>query len=147
MRNICKKTAKFAKNVIHIFYMKTFTVEKTPRTPLIHFDFEKGTFEISGTSIPEDADVFYASALEHFERFLNHKLTNPIKLIFKFVYFNTSTSNYIISFLKLIKAKAPKQYYTVEWHYEQEDEDMLETGKHFEAVMEIPFKFQEVELF
>jgi hypothetical protein len=32
----------------------------------------------------------------------------------------------------------------VEWHYEEEDEDMRETGTHFESIIDLPFSFKAV---
>jgi hypothetical protein len=33
----------------------------------------------------------------------------------------------------------------VEWHYYEEDEDMLELGKEYEEIYEVPFKYSEIK--
>ena len=34
---------------------------------------------------------------------------------------------------------------TVKWHYEEDDEDMLEAGEDYEAIIDLPFEMIEVE--
>jgi len=33
----------------------------------------------------------------------------------------------------------------IHWYYEQDDEDMLEAGEDYEAIVSVPFKMIEVE--
>ena len=33
----------------------------------------------------------------------------------------------------------------IHWYYEQDDEDMLEAGEDYEAIVNVPFKMIEVE--
>jgi hypothetical protein len=33
----------------------------------------------------------------------------------------------------------------INWYYEQDDEDMLEAGEDYEAIINVPFKMIEVE--
>ncbi|MDX2305997.1 MAG: DUF1987 domain-containing protein [Microscillaceae bacterium] len=40
---------------------------------------------------------------------------------------------------------ADKHLLRIEWHYEEEDEDMRETGSHFESIIDLPFIFQACE--
>ena len=34
---------------------------------------------------------------------------------------------------------------TINWHYEEDDEDMLEAGEDYQAIINIPFKMIEME--
>ena len=34
---------------------------------------------------------------------------------------------------------------SVEWHYEEDDEDMAEAGEDYQAIIDLPFKMIEVE--
>jgi hypothetical protein len=34
---------------------------------------------------------------------------------------------------------------TINWYYEQDDEDMLEAGEDYQAIISVPFKMIQVE--
>jgi hypothetical protein len=34
---------------------------------------------------------------------------------------------------------------SVKWHYEEDDEDMLEAGEDYEAIIDLPFEMIEVD--
>ena len=53
-------------------------------------------------------------------------------------YFNTSSSKCLMDLLKRIE-KSPIEA-TILWYYEEEDEDMLEAGEDYSAIVNIPFK-------
>lgn len=85
-------------------------------------------------------------------------VTPNITISLKLIYFNTSTADYLVNILRKLREAqpdypeimdnglfnpddAPKHWVTVEWCYETEDEDMLDTGTHFESVLEMPFTY------
>ncbi len=88
--------------------------------------------------------------------------TPNIVIGLKLIYFNTSTADYIVNILRKLREvqldyplvldnasfnpdDAPPHWVTVEWYYEVEDEDMLDTGTHFESVLEMPFTYIAVD--
>jgi hypothetical protein len=61
-------------------------------------------------------------------------------------YFNTSSSKCILDvFKKLEKINTNSNKVVINWYYEEDDEDMLEAGEDYEAIINIPFKMIEVE--
>ena len=58
-------------------------------------------------------------------------------------YFNTSSSKCILDLFK--KLEAINKAITIHWYYEVDDEDMLEAGEDYEAIINIPFKMIEVD--
>jgi hypothetical protein len=61
----------------------------------------------------------------------------------KLEYFNTSSSKCILDvFKKLETVKGTDM--TINWFYEEDDEDMLEAGEDYQAIISIPFKMIEV---
>ena len=65
---------------------------------------------------------------------------------FSLEYFNTSSARCIFMILKEIKNLGlGGKHLTVNWHYEEGDDDMLETGEDFQELIELPFNFIEVE--
>jgi hypothetical protein len=61
-------------------------------------------------------------------------------------YFNTSSSKCILDvFKKLELVRTTGNDVTVLWHYEQDDEDMLEAGEDYQAIINLPFKMIQIE--
>lgn len=129
--------------------MEDIHIDKTSKTPAVDFIFEDRTLEIKGVSIPEDADTFYTPLLEWVDEYVEVEVVKENKtiVILKLIYFNTSTSDYLVTLLKKIKAlmNDESDNVIVEWHYEEDDEDMRETGTHFESILDISFEYKSIE--
>jgi len=60
--------------------------------------------------------------------------------------FNTSSSKYILEIFKKMKAlHVEKKDIVVEWYYDEDDEEMMETGEDYEDVTGLPFKILQIE--
>jgi hypothetical protein len=60
-------------------------------------------------------------------------------------YFNTSSSKCILDVFKKLEAiNKGKSEVTVNWYYEEDDEDMLEAGEDYESIIRVPFKMIEI---
>lgn len=125
-----------------IMKMKNLVINSTNKTPKIDFNVETGIIEIKGVSIAEDANKFYSPLIDWAERYVKTTELSLTTIKIKIIYFNTSTSDYLINFLKTFKKLGDKV--RIEWYYETEDDDMRETGTHFESILEIKFHYIEV---
>ncbi len=124
--------------------MEILRIEKDRKTPFIELDPDKGALTIKGRSIPEDPETYYgivySSMVDYYK--------SPQKLTtfnFQFEYINSGSSKFILRFFHLIK----KQYDAghdciVNWNYEEDDENILDLGKHYESTFKLPFKFNEI---
>jgi len=125
--------------------MEELNIEGTPKTPEIRFDFNSGEILIKGRSIPENSIEFYKPLVDSLESYANSPQNNTIVNI-QLEYFNTSSSKCILDvFKKLEKINTASNTVVINWHYEEDDEDMLEAGEDYEAIINIPFKMIEVE--
>lgn len=124
--------------------MEKLTIEGTPKTPTINFDYEQGFLEIKGRSIPENSIEFYKPLVEWLDNYALKAKSNTIVNI-QLEYFNTSSSKCILDVFKKLEAihKTGNQI-TVNWYYEQDDEDMLEAGEDYQAIINVPFKMIEI---
>jgi hypothetical protein len=61
----------------------------------------------------------------------------------KLEYFNTSSSKCILDVFKKLETVGGTNM-TINWYYEEDDEDMLEAGEDYQAIINIPFKMIEV---
>lgn len=118
--------------------MEKITLNGTFETPAVILDSEQGIIELSGRSLPEDTVQFFKPVLNWVDEFLQ----NPgpkAEILIKLEYFNTATSKVLLNLLtRFENAKAPVE---VKWYHFEEDEDMLESGKEFEELVNIPFSF------
>lgn len=125
--------------------MEKFSVESTSKTPFISFDMTSGVLEIKGRSIPENSIEFYKPLVEHLERYATSpKAATNVNV--QLEYFNTSSSKCILDVFKKLEAiHKGGSAVTINWHYEEDDEDMLEAGEDYQAIINVPFKMIQVE--
>lgn len=125
--------------------MEDLNIEGTPKTPTIRFDYGNGEILIKGRSIPENSIEFYKPLTEKLEAYADQP-KDETKVNIQLEYFNTSSSKCILDvFKKLEKINSGASNVTINWYYEEDDEDMLEAGEDYEAIINIPFKMIEVE--
>jgi hypothetical protein len=125
--------------------MDNITIEGSPKTPTVNFDAGAGLLEIKGRSIPENSIEFYKPLLDWIEAYAS-VASGTVKVVIQLEYFNTSSSKCILDvFKKLEGLMTGGADITIFWHYEEDDEDMLEAGEDYEAIINIPFKMIEIE--
>ena len=125
--------------------METISIEGTPKTPTITFDTNKGFLEIKGRSIPENSIEFYKPLVDWLEKYAT-KPQSVTNVNIQLEYFNTSSSKCILDVFKKLEGinKGGSQV-TINWYYEEDDEDMLEAGEDYQAIINVPFKMIQVE--
>ena len=125
--------------------MENLVIEGSPKTPTIKFSPEEGKLLIQGRSIPENSIDFYKPLVDSLEEYAgNVKETTLVDIVLE--YFNTSSSKCILDvFKKLEKINEAGGGVTINCHYEEDDEDMLEAGEDYQAIINIPFKMIEIE--
>ena len=126
--------------------MNPFTQEQGPKTPLINFDPSTGVFELKGKSVPENSVIYYKALFEWVDAYI----LNPAKtttLNIQLDYFNTSSAKCIVDLFKRIEQikKSGKGEAAINWSYDEADEDMLEAGEDYQAIINVPFKMVQVE--
>lgn len=124
--------------------METISIEGTPKTPTITFDTNKGFLEIKGRSIPENSIEFYKPLVDWLEKYAT-KPQPATNVNIQLEYFNTSSSKCILDVFKKLEAinKSGSQV-IINWFYEEDDEDMLEAGEDYQAIINVPFKMVQV---
>ena len=82
--------------------MKNFQLEASPKTPKLTFDYDQGTFEISGRSIPENSIEFYQPLLDWLTDYTK-KPQGQTALSIKLEYFNTSSSKCLVEIFRKLE--------------------------------------------
>lgn len=121
--------------------MEVLNIKGTQETPEVLFDKQAGIFSISGKSLPEDVKEFYGPLMNWIENYANEP--NPeTKLKVKMEYFNTASSKMILEIFELFKNLHDSGHsVTIDWYYQEDDEDMQDAGQDYADIVELPFNF------
>lgn len=120
--------------------MKNLKIEKTKYTLEIEFDGTTGILNMAGSSYPENAIDFYKPITNWIEDFIKEE-KKPITLNFKLNYLNTSSTKCILDIFEILEEYNENNEVVVNWYYEEDDEDILETGEEMGEDIEIPMNF------
>jgi len=120
--------------------LKGKNISSTHNTPAVMLDPE-GMIRISGRSMIQDITVIS----KPIETWIDQYLHNPADLTcidFYLEYINTTNVKFYISLLARIESLRLKdKKYTINWYYDEGDEDIIEKGEYISSVVEIPFNF------
>jgi hypothetical protein len=126
--------------------MEMIVIESTPKTPSIKFDSKQGKLEIKGRSIPENSVEFYKPLVESLDQYATSP-NSPTQVDIQLEYFNTASSKCILDVLKRLETiHRQGNQVIINWYYEEDDEDMREAGEDYQAIVNLTFNMQQVEL-
>ena len=119
----------------------SFRIKPTKVTPYCKFDLSKRILSMKGRSSPESSLKFYSPIIKRLDKsFANGNDT--LTANFKFEYFNTSSSKCIYDLLKrLAYHEQNGANITVNWYYDEGDEDMKEAGEDYEDILGMRFNY------
>ncbi len=107
--------------------MQNIYIEATSSTPQVNFD-QSGKLMMKGRSLILNVNEFYNPLIEWIS-----KLNAPVvRFTIDFDYFNSASSKLILEMLKLLDSNNNVKDFDVFWHFEKDDEDILEIGQIFE---------------
>ena len=125
--------------------MEKIFIEPTRVTPLINFDPDEGILEIKGRSSPENSIQFYQTLMDALDSYAVNG-QNALTANIAFEYFNTSSSKCLFDvFKKMSKIIDSGKDLTINWFYEEDDEDMMEAGEDYSDLLDLQFNFLEIE--
>jgi hypothetical protein len=119
--------------------MEKIVIPRSKSSPEVIMDYENGLLEIIGESYPENSLGFYKPVYDWLNKCIQDKI--QLKVNFKLNYFNTSSSKCVIDILdSLDKYFVNAGKVEINWYYEEDDEDMKETGEEFSSDLKVPFQ-------
>ncbi len=107
--------------------LKNLQIEGTKSAPAIAFDIS-GKLKIEGKARPDNAIILFEPLFMWIESLNSEKVVFDINL----EYMNTSASMQLFGLLRKLEENCSIIDITVNWHYEEDDEDHYETGIMFE---------------
>lgn len=112
--------------------MDNINIAATDRSPEVDFNFSDNTFVLRGESYPEDVNEFFGPIIEKLEEHLEAQEGAEITFVFEFIYFNSSTAKILMTLFELLDETAENgNKVVVEWHFDEEDDNMEELGEEF----------------
>lgn len=134
----CKKPTKQNK-------VENLIIKAAIKTPEINFNAITGKLSMKGRSVHENPHEFYNPVLT----WMNEYSRTPrpyTDLTLKLEHINTSSSKYFYEFLKILKTiKDQGNAVTINWLFDEGDEDIKEVGEEYSGLINMPFEFFELE--
>jgi hypothetical protein len=118
--------------------MNHLRLENTKYTVKVDFNAETGILELEGASYPENASEFYQPIFDWIKQY-TQEVKKEIVLNLRLNYLNTSSTKCMLDIIDLLE-----DYFneggevTINWYYEESDEDILETGEEFSEDTDVP---------
>ena len=118
--------------------MQVIQLAGTEQTPQVLLNKEKSIFEFSGRSLADNAVEFYRPIMAWMTEYAESP--NPkTELVFKMEYMNTASSKAIFDLFSLAQSIEGAK---IVWCFQEDDEDMEETGEEFSSLVKIPFELR-----
>ena len=117
-------------------------ISRTKNTSEVILD-SKGTIKLTGRLIPENAENFF----NPIEEWINDYFKNPADITtieIRLEYINSAGTMYLLDIIHkitYIHLQKNTNKFIINWHYKDEDEDMLETGRFFSSDLNVPFNY------
>lgn len=127
--------------------MKHLFVEPTEFTPKVQFNPQEKDFWIEGISRPENSLEFYNPIIQWIKGYRKHiqkkvDKSPSITLNINMIYFNSSSAKFLIDILlEFITITKLGKGVDVNWHYEDGDDEIFESGEEIAEIVGLTFNF------
>jgi hypothetical protein len=120
--------------------MSNLVIQATNSTPAVEFRKE-GKLFIEGRSLPENTLNFYQPLIDWAAKFKASQVNLDIYL----EYLNSGSIKKLLELLKVFDANNLIKTFYVDWHYDQDDEDILENAQIFQEILrKAQFRYHEL---
>ncbi|MBK1724126.1 DUF1987 domain-containing protein [Thiocystis violacea] len=116
--------------------MDTLYLPQTQRSPLVELDAANHRLRIEGESYPEDAAAFFGPVMRALDEYLDAVRERPpareLIVDLRMLYFNSSSAKALMNLFQRLESTARDGVeIQVNWHYDADDETMMEFGEDF----------------
>ncbi len=122
--------------------MKILEIAPTLNSPHVILDSNKGYYLIEGKAFPEDSKFYFHPILEWIREY---KLEKPKKfeLNINLLYISSSSIIAIKQILVLLMdCQVKGTEVTINWHFDEDDEDIKLTGEDYMKITNLQFVFK-----
>ncbi len=116
-------------------------IKGTADTPEVILNRNEGVIQFNGRSLPENPKAFYQPIKSWLAVYSENPCPNT-HLILNMDYFNTASSKMIMEVIDTIKVcEKSGSSLKIDWHYMEDDDEMMEAGQEFAEITETVFNF------
>ncbi len=124
---------------ISFIKQENLLIKQTKLTPKIAFNFYRGIFKIEGRVFPYDTFEFTKPIINWLENYFENPCMNTLLKV-ECEAISADSKFFTLIFNQLINAQKAGHEIKIDW-YHNDDEDILEYGKDYEALTSLPFSF------
>ena len=103
----------------------------------------KGTIKLTGRLIPENAEDFFKPVEEWINEYFKYPADiTTVEICIEYI--NSTGTTYLLDIIHKIThihLQKNTNKFIINWHYKDEDEDILETGRFFSSDLNVPFNY------
>jgi hypothetical protein len=116
----------------------------TEKTPTVLLDPAAGKLKMTGCSIPENADRFFAPLFDLVDSYACAPAIRTTVQV-SLTYFNSSSAKYLLDIFKRLEDlhASGTSKVQLEWYHAPGDMDMAEAGQDYRSLLEFPVKVLE----
>ncbi len=120
--------------------MEKLKLEGSFQSPAIVLDSKIGVFDFRGICFLTNAYEFFMPVLDWLDQY--EKNPNPSsKFTFDFTYINTASQKMLFELLKKLGKMVENGHsVTIEWFYEENDDDLKSLGDDLLCLVNVPYK-------
>jgi hypothetical protein len=107
--------------------LEKLEIKGSPTTPDVIFEVD-GNMLIKGRIIPENAFQLFKPLID----WAREATCEKVRFIIDLEYLNTGATNQLFTLLKTLDENESVIDLSIVWHYDEDDEDHLETGQFYE---------------
>jgi hypothetical protein len=109
--------------------MRDIVVNQSNRSlPDIHFNATSGNLSISGRCVTENALTLFTPLITWLDEFVANR-PSSVTLDINLEYLNSASVMWMAKIVRNVDAlRAQGSSVSITWHYEEDDEDMMDTG-------------------
>jgi len=121
--------------------MDNLKIARTKYTMEVNFNKDTGILEMAGSSYPENALDFFGPLINWIKEYIS-ETGKPLVMDIRLHYLNTSSTKCILDIFEVLD-----QYHKaggsvkIAWYYEEDDEDIMETGEELGEDFDFPIEF------
>lgn len=112
----------------------------TSKTPHLKLDPQTGNLSFEGRSILEDTVSFYEPVMIWLNEYIKQPVDTTLNIAFD--YFNSTSARMLLIILQTLQqVKKSGKTLSVNWIYDQNDDNIRESGQDFESLVKEKFNF------
>lgn len=113
--------------------------------PIITFRPSQNMLELSGNSIISHPDQLNVPVNDFLAQYISSG-QKKLKVRFALNYFNTPTTRCLFEIIKKVQDLSKNDWeITIDWCYSEDDDDILDVGKIFKEIVEIPINIIQLQ--